>query len=386
MKTSNSTKRRIVAIVGAVCMLASLVLLTAMPAGAGTVTGNYPLPTLTGTPIHIAVGPDGNLWCNEFNSGKLARTTLDGVVTEFPVATPGDGLYSVALIQNPNASVAGCDVTYMIEGEGPRTVHKTVAPNTRSTFNVADDIGAKDASIQVSSDVHVIPERAMYRYDRREGHDSIGTTTPNADYYLAEGTTAWGFTTYVLVQNPNPNPNTVTVTYMTSAGPVVEPAFVMQPNSRETIRVNDVVPNVDLSAKVSGTLPLIAERAMYYTNDGEICHDSIGLPAAHRTFFLPDGDSHAGCETLTLVHNPNDVPVGVSIVYMTAGGTGNRTLTDTVPARSRRTYLMNDALPGVRASVFVKCTTAGRNIMVERAMYTNNRNTATDTIGGFSDL
>ena len=73
----------------------------------------------------------------------------------------------------------------------------------------------------------VIPERAMYRNNRREGHDSTGTTAPSRDYYLAEGTTNWGFKTYVLVQNPNNARNTVTVTYMTPKGPVQQKPFTM---------------------------------------------------------------------------------------------------------------------------------------------------------------
>ena len=51
----------------------------------------------------------------------------------------------------------------------------------------------------------------MYRDNRREGSCSIGANTPATDYFLAEGTTAWGFTTYLLVQNPNPVANNVRV-------------------------------------------------------------------------------------------------------------------------------------------------------------------------------
>ena len=49
----------------------------------------------------------------------------------------------------------------------------------------------------------------MYRNNRREGHDSIGTTTPATDYYLAEGAVGYdsGYTTYVLVQNPQSSSN-----------------------------------------------------------------------------------------------------------------------------------------------------------------------------------
>ncbi|MBU4274093.1 MAG: IPT/TIG domain-containing protein, partial [Planctomycetes bacterium] len=76
------------------------------------------------------------------------------------------------LIQNPNDTEATATVTYMIEGKGPQTFEKKVPASSRASFNMADDIGAKDASIKVVSDISVIPERAMYRNNRREGHDS----------------------------------------------------------------------------------------------------------------------------------------------------------------------------------------------------------------------
>ena len=172
------------------------------------------------------------------------------------------------LIQNPSAIEAECTVTYMIEGAAPQTVTKTVPAHSRNTFNIANDIGAKDASIKVVANVPVIPERAMYRNTRREGHDSIGTKVPATDFFLAEGASAWGFTTYVLVQNPNPEAVDVTVTYMTPTGPNVQPTFSMPANSRHTIRVNDALPNADLSTKVSGSAPIIAERAMYWNSRG----------------------------------------------------------------------------------------------------------------------
>ena len=292
------------------------------------------------------------------------------------------------LIQNPNDSEATCNVTYMIEGEGPKTVEHPVPANSRKTFNMEGDIGKKDASIKVESDIPVIPERAMYRHNRREGHDSIGTTTPASDYYLAEGTTAWGFTTYVLIQNPNPTPTEVTITYMTPAGPVTRPAFQMPANSRKTIRVNDEFPNTDLSTHVHGSQPIIAERAMYWKggrDSSEACHDSIGMNSAHACFYLPDGQTGEGYETWTLVANPNDTDVTVKILYLTHSGTENATFEDTVPAGSRKTYSMADMGISGRAAVMVRTLDPDKKIMVERAMYWNNRGAGTDTIGGYSD-
>jgi hypothetical protein len=290
------------------------------------------------------------------------------------------------LIQNPNTSAANCTITYMIEGQGPKTVTKSVPANSRKTFNMADDIGAADASIKVESNIPVIPERAMYRNNRREGHDSIGTTSPASDFYLAEGTSAYGFTTYVLVQNPNDSACDVTVTYMTTAGPKPQAAFSMDANSRKTIRVNDVLPDTDFSTQVHGTKPIIAERAMYWGNGtGEACHDSIGMDAPHKTFYLPDGSTILGRETWTLVQNPNDTDVQVQISYLTANGQGNVVFIETIPAETRMTFNMSDKMMNQRAAVMVKCTTPQKKVMVEGATYWNSKGGGTDTIGGYSD-
>ncbi len=295
------------------------------------------------------------------------------------------------LIQNPNPKVANCTITYMIEGTGPQAVNKQVNPNSRATFDMSKDIGEKDASIKVTSDVPVIPERAMYRNNRREGHDSIGTTTPASDYFLAEGCTGFGFTTYVLIQNPQGKPVKVDVTYMTGAGPVAAPTFAMDANSRKTINVNETTTLKDpnFSTQVHGSAPIIAERAMYWKggpDGGEACHDSIGMATTHATFYLPDGQSSDGRETWTLVQNPNAEAVEIEVSYLPAGGGTPVFKTETIPASSRRTFNMaeHSGLNG-RAAIMVTSKSAGKKIFAERAMYWNNRGAGTDTVGGYSD-
>ncbi|MBU4302399.1 MAG: hypothetical protein KKE79_04815 [Actinobacteria bacterium] len=294
------------------------------------------------------------------------------------------------LIQNPNNTAATREVTYMIEGEGPRTFTKKIPANSRETYNMANDIGSADASIKVDADVPVIPERAMYRNNQREGHDSIGTTAPALDFYLAEGTTAWGFTTYVLIQNPGDSQAQVEVTYMTDDGPVPHPEnpVVMPANSRKTIRVNDYLPGRDLSTRVTSEKPIIAERAMYWDNGtGWAGHDSIGMPEPHTTFYLPSGETGGdwGAETWTLVQNPNSRDVEIEVSYLRQSGEGNVTFTDTVPAQSRKTYDLGQAYESANAGIVVRSLTQGGKIMVERAMYWNARGAGTNTIGGYSD-
>ena len=300
------------------------------------------------------------------------------------------GFETWLLIQNPNTAEATCQVTYMIEGEGPQTFEKKVPANSRATFNMENDVREKDASIKVSSDIPVIPERAMYRPReiRREGHGSIGMTFPSRDVYLAEGTTDYGFTTYVLIQNPNDERTEVTVTYMTPSGPREQASITIEPNMRKTIRVNDVegVEKTDLSTHVHGSNPIIAERAMYWDNGtGEACHDSIGMANPCTTFYLPDGETSNGHETFTLMQNPNGGDVKVEISYLTPTGEGEVVFTDTIPANSRKTYNMADKGVSGRAAVMVRSLTSGRKIVCERAMYWNSRGAGTDTIGGYSN-
>ena len=303
-----------------------------------------------------------------------------------PEGSAAYGFETWLLVQNPNGTPAKVNITYMIEGQGPETVAKTVPASSRASFNMESDVGQKSAAIRVDSDVPVIPERSVYRNGRREGSDSIGTTVPATDYYLAEGSTSWGFTTYVLVQNPNDAAAAVTLTYMTPEGAVAKGPFNVPGRGRTTFRANDQVPNTDISVKVHADRPIVAERAMYWDNGtGEACHDSIGLAPAHTRFCLPDGQTSQGRQTFTLVQNPNASEVTIEVTYMTDTSGGNVTFDDKVPANSRRTYDMSKVMSPGRASVLVQCKTAGKKVMVERSMYWNNKGAGTDSIGSYAE-
>jgi len=166
------------------------------------------------------------------------------------------------------------------------------------------------------------------------------------------------------------------------------PTFKMEPSIRKTIRVNDELPNTDLSIHVHADQPIIAERAMYWgagTSLGEACHDSIGMEAPRTSFYLPDGETSNGRETWTLVQNPNNEPVNIRVSYLVPDGKTNVVFTDTLKGNSRKTYNMADQGIKGRAAVLVTSLTPDKKIMVERAMYWNSRGAGTDTIGGYSD-
>ena len=106
-----------------------------------------------------------------------------------------------------------------------------------------------------------------------KGSASLTTTT----WYIAEGASAGGFETWILVQNPGTETAQVTLTYMTDAGEVQGPVFDVGPGSRASKSVGDTVQTMNVSTKVTSTKPVVAERAVYY-NNRQCATGSIGFP------------------------------------------------------------------------------------------------------------
>ena len=315
-------------------------------------------------------------------------TSAPSTTWYLPEGSSAWGFETWTTVLNPNSMPADVTVTYMTEA-GPIPVERTVPANSRATYAMASDMGAADASTLVESDVPVVAERSMYRGGRREGSCSIGAVAPANDFFLAEGATGYdvGFVTYVLVQNPNEETAEVALAYQTPSGEVQGPSFTMQPNTRRTVRLNDQLPpDINVSTRVHGSRPIVAERAMYWDNgSGEAFHASIGLDTPHLSFKLPDGQTSGGFETWTLIQNPNPAAVKVRVTYLPQGGGTPITFTSEIPRESRATFDMRDALPSGRASILVQSLDGARPVMCERAMYMGSRGAGSCTVGGFGD-
>ncbi|MGQ9757959.1 MAG: YCF48-related protein, partial [Actinomycetota bacterium] len=131
---------------------------------------------------------------------------------------------------------------------------------------------------------------------------SINNTIPSLSrtWYLAEGTTAWGFEEYVLIQNPNPEEVRATVTFMKPGGAFQTESFKVGPESRFTLFVNAFVAESDVSTRVEASLPVICERAMYWKGrDGG--HASIGVTLPSKIWYLAEGTTAWGFEEYVLV-------------------------------------------------------------------------------------
>jgi hypothetical protein len=130
--------------------------------------------------------------------------------------------------------------------------------------NLQTAVGIADVSTQVSSDVPVVCERAMYWNNRSAGHCTVGSPGPGTTWYLAEGCTDYGFETWLLIDNPGEESQTATVTFMTQDGSVVPVQVELPPQCRTSLDAAQHVPTSSFSVSITTPEPVMAERAMYW--------------------------------------------------------------------------------------------------------------------------
>ena len=369
----------------------------------GTLTGDSPQTITYGedgtevtavpdTGYHFVDWSDGITTAARTDTNVMADLSVTAEFAENPVVSTwylaegytGAGFGTYILVQNPNDVPTQVDITYMLQDGSLITRDVIVPANARETIVTQDagQVGPDQAfSTKLEADQPIIVERAMYWPNgdgTLGGHDTTGVQQPETDWYLAEGYTGSGFNTFILIQNPNDVATDVEITYMVQNGSNVARTITVPANSRYTILTNDVAQvgsDQAFSTKLVADQPIIVERAMYFNNDG---HAAGGVTSPITTWYLSEGYTGSGYETFILLQNSNDTETDVAITYMLEDGSQiSRTVT--VPANARYTVVTQDAAQVGLDQAFSTVLVADLPIIVERAMYWPNGDSA---VGG----
>ncbi|WP_458010954.1 DUF5719 family protein [Candidatus Solincola sp.] len=294
----------------------------------------------------------------------------------FAEGSTGGDMETWLLVQNPYGSTIHVNITFQTgSGEvAPDDLKKVPIPaRSRRTFFVNSWVDDYNVSIRVEAlEGSVICERAMYGGGRSWATESKGTSVLSDDWYLAEGCTAGGMETYILVQNPGDAPVHVNIAFQTSGGEVAPPELQgveIPARTRRTFLANRYVESYDVSTLVhclDGGV--VAERAMY-GNGWRWGHASIGTAGLSNDWYLAEGSTARGMETYILVQNPGDAPVHVNIAFQTSGGevAPPELQGVEIPARTRRTFPANMWVNSYDVSTRVQCPDGA--VVVERSMY-----------------
>jgi uncharacterized repeat protein (TIGR01451 family) len=299
----------------------------------------------------------------------------------------GEGFETWVLVQNPNDKPTKVGLAFDTEaGEVvlPELQGLPVPANSRISIPVQNYYPGHDVATRVTStDQIIVCERAMYNTDRTWATESVGTTTLDTVWYLAEGCTI-GSDTWVMVQNPNPEPVELDLSFITDFGLYAPSGLQNVPlaaNSRRSFHVNQYVDSYDASTVVTATNGVVCERSMYAA-DRAWAHTSVGTSRSGTTWYLAEG-STIDMETWILVQNPGANPLKADIKFLTDQGEVQGPQ-DVIPAFTRRSYNAGEYVQSYDVSTLV--ATEYGEVVCERSMYDPSRTWGTCSVGTIAPM
>lgn len=344
-------------------------------------------------------------------AGGTSASGVTAPATRWILAEGASGVFETfILIANPGTTAASVTARYL-RGNGTSLSETfTVQPGNRETRWPSSYAGlaGEGFSTVVESSAPVVAERAMYFDSFRSGHDALGVTEGRTTWYFAEGFTGGNatiaFETFLLVGNDNDQPATVTATFFRDTGAPITRTYTVLPRSRFNIWTDQekdsagalLLPATAFSVRLESTIPIVAERAMYWGTpsaadpttpsfpwkEGHVVA-GIRQPEAKWAFAEGrQGDDPSGVafDSFFLLVNPNTSPMQVRATFVTEDGTGFTT-TATVAANARANIWPTpgagpDAdsntkfalLQGRRFACFLE-SVGGETFVAERAMY-----------------
>jgi hypothetical protein len=306
--------------------------------------------------------------------------------TTWYLAEGNSGFFDTfVLLLNPDTShTANVGIDFLTQDGKVVHVDRQVGPTQRVTVYTNQDVpelAFQSFGTTVKSDQPILVERAMYFRNGEPmfvgGAASGAVPAPATHWFLAEGQSGGFFATYVLVSNPNDSPVDLDVRYLTGAGVARQDHITLQPTQRLTLQLSDYpeLNGKDVSTDISASLPVIAERTMYWpANPGPWygSHNSAGQTELATRWGLAEGEvgGDAGAMTYVLLANPGSASADVTLTYYRENGQPPVILTKTVAAGSRLTVDTGEAGLG-GGERFGVVVASSQPIAVERSCYWN---------------
>ncbi len=195
--------------------------------------------------------------------------------------------------------------------------------------------------------------------------------------YFAEGYTGEGFREFLCVGNPQPQAARAALTYLFPDGTSLTRLLPVPPESRVTVFVNaDVGAEREVSVALESDRPLVGERPMYFTYGGGRAggHGALGVPSPSPVWYFAEGYTGSGFEEWICVLNPGNGEAALTFRFQTQEEGEVVKEGFVVPARSRRSFKVNDLLGGgYQASLKL---VSSLPVVAERSLYFDYSGTA----------
>lgn len=177
-----------------------------------------------------------------------------------------------------------------------------------------------------------------------------------------------GFDEWILLMNPSESPVTATVSAeQTGIAPVTRD-LLLGPVSRATVLIDELIPEGDVSVRVTSGGPIVAERAMYFSYrgwGGGAAGEGIKSPAT--SWFLAEGYESPDFDTYVLLYNPGSLTAAATVTFLRESG-APIPVPAVIPPKGRFTITAAD-VPGLGTASFSVAVASDRPILVERSTY-----------------
>jgi len=297
----------------------------------------------------------------------------------FAEGTTRTGFEEWVLVLNPGSKAATVRARYYSSGE-ELIKEYSIPPRERLSISVKDEVPWQDdVSVVLESSTPIAAERMLY-FNRGLGFGggslSRGASEASSTFFFPEGTVRPGFDEYLAVFNPSGIVAAqVGVEFHASGGETQEAAFDVEPLSRFTLCVNDVVESGDYSMVVRSSAPVVAERSEYFAYNDILTgsHCAAGVTAPNGRWFFAEGTTRSLFESYLTVFNPCDYDTWLEVRMIVSDGS-LRVETLGLAAGERKTIFLNSYLPAdVDYSLSISSLLP---VVAERAAYFQAHNIA----------
>jgi hypothetical protein len=296
------------------------------------------------------------------------------------------------LLMNPGTVPATATIDFLPQVGPPVQRTYVIAPHTRLTVpvnTVTPSLASADLGAAVHADQPIVVERSMYLSTPSTiwvaGTTGAGVTEPLTRWYFGEGSVGPFFDAWILLANPSTTPATAEVRYLSEDGRITVTTHTVPVGRRITIRVADDAPALFASSfgvvvTSTNAVPIIAERAMWWPNDGSGWyegHVATGLPGTGHAWGIADGIAapDGSSETYVLIANTSTRAGVVKVTTVFDDGSPALEQDIAIGREVRTTLRMRTFQPqviGKRFSVFVEAQGPSPiDLVVEHSSYSN---------------
>jgi hypothetical protein len=305
----------------------------------------------------------------------------------FAEGAQNDFFNTYLLLANPNGAMTA-KVTFLRESEPPFVLDVPLQAASRTTIYAGDhaELVGRSFGITIEAPEHITAERAMYFATTPQrfwsgGHDNVGSPAPSTSWFHPEGASGTFFSTFILMSNPQTEPATVTLRFLLPGGGPVEITKTIPAQARLTVNPAAegiaALQNASFSTVVASSVPIVSERAMYWSADDTVFgegHASSGLTDTALSWTLAEGrvGGSDAYTTYILLANPQSTDASVKVTFLRE--TGEPVVKEyPVAANTRFNIDVGGMVPELQNESFGALIEVTNDvpIAVERSMYWN---------------